>query len=151
LKNYDPQKVRPDTIYTDSDWYGALYYAVKPFAFEGMKYWILLGISYSDPGMTKKIIDIISFPGDEGIVFGKKWFDTGKSVNYRHILEYSNTATISLRFRPDNSIVFDHLVPVPRASADGRLEYGPDYSYDALIFKDGLWHLSVNVDARNQK
>jgi hypothetical protein len=151
VKQYDPKPVRPDTVYSESDWYGALYYDVKPFSYNGSRCWILLGINYSDPAMTKKIIEILHFSGADGLVFGKNWFDNGKTVNYRHILEYSNTATITLRFRSDNAIVFDHLVPVPRATADGRLEYGPDYSYDALTFKDGLWHLSVNVDARNQK
>ena len=101
--------------------------------------------------MTRKIIDVLSFTPEDKIIFGRKWFDSGRSVNYRHVLEYSSSAIISLRFRSDNSIVFDHLVPLPPSGNDDRLYNGPDYSYDAYILKNGLWNLSINVDARNKQ
>jgi hypothetical protein len=72
-------------------------------------------------------------------------------VNNRHVLEYSSGAVISVRFRPDNSIIFDHLVPLPPSPGDDRIYFGPDYSYDAFIFRNGLWNLTINVDARNNK
>jgi hypothetical protein len=148
---YDENPIRTDTIYTQVDWYGALYYDIKPFYSEKRKCWVLLGINYSDPLMTRKIIDVLSFTPEGKLVFGKKWFDSGKSVNFRHVLEYSSSAVISLRFRSDNSIVFDHLVPLTLSGNDDRLYYGPDYSYDAYIFKNGIWSLSINIDARNKR
>jgi hypothetical protein len=148
---YDNNPVRTDTVYSQSDWYGALYYEIKPFYSDKKPCWVLLGINYSDPLMTRKIIDVLSFTPEGELLFGKKWFDSGKSVNFRHVLEYSSSAIISLRFRSDNTIVFDHLVPLAPAVNDGRLYYGPDYSYDAYIFKNGLWSLTINIDARNSR
>jgi hypothetical protein len=148
---YEDKEISADTIYTQSDWYGALYYDIRPFKAENGKCWVVLGINYSNQLMTRKIIDVVSFTADDKLVFGKKWFDSGGSLSFRHILEYSASAVISLRFRPDNSIVFDHLVPLPPEVHDGRLYNGPDYSYDAFFFKDGLWSLSINVDARNRQ
>ena len=146
---YDEKQILADTVYSQSDWYGALYYDIRPFFADNRKCWILLGINYSDPMLTRKIIEVLSFTGENKIIFGRKWFDSGKSVNFRHILEYSASAIISLRFRSDNSIVFDHLVLLPPSGFDDRLYYGPDYSYDAYIYKNGFWNLSINIDARN--
>lgn len=148
---YNDDPIRTDTVYTQSDWYGALYYDIKPLYSEKRQCWVLLGINYSNPLMTRKIIDVVSFTPEGKLLFGRKWFDSGKSVNFRHVLEYSSSAVISLRFRSDNSIVFDHLVPLAPSANDDRLYNGPDYSYDAYIFKNGIWSLSVNIDARNRR
>jgi hypothetical protein len=148
---YDDNPIRTDTVYTQSDWYGALYYEIKPFYSEKRQCWILLGINYSNPLMTRKIIDVLSFSPEGTLLFGRKWFDSGKSVGFRHVLEYSSSAVISLRFSSDNAIVFDHLVPLAPTGNDDRLYYGPDYSFDAYIFKNGIWNLSINIDARNRR
>jgi hypothetical protein len=148
---YDNEQISSDTIYTQSDWYGALYYDIRPFVTAKEQSWVLLGINNSNPLTTRKIIDVLSFTPDKKIIFGKKWFDSGGKLNYRHVLEYSSSAIISLRFLSESSIVFDHLVPLPPSRNDDRLYYGPDYSYDAFIFRNGLWNLSINVDARNSK
>jgi hypothetical protein len=148
---YDDKQIASDTIYTASDWYGALYYDIRPFMAENRQCWVLLGINYSNPLMTRKIIDVLSFTPEGKIIFGRKWFDSGGSINFRHILEYSSSAMISLRFSSDSTIVFDHLVPLPPSGDDDRLYNGPDYSYDAYIFENGVWSLSINIDARNRK
>lgn len=147
--SYDDRQISKDTVYTQTDWYGALYYDIRPFADGNKRCWVLLGINYSNQLMTRKIIDVLSFTGDDKIIFGRKWFNSGNSVNYRHVLEYSSSAIVSLRFWTDSTIVFDHLVPLPPSGYDDRLYNGPDYSYDAYILQKGLWNLSINVDARN--
>ena len=149
IRGYDDKQISKDTIYTQADWYGALYYDIKPFVEGSGHAWVLLGINYCNQFMTRKIIDVLSFSDDDKIIFGMKLFDTGSSLNYRHILEYSASAIISLRFRSDSTIVFDHLVPLPPSGFDDRIYYGPDYSYDAYILRKGLWKLSINVEARN--
>jgi hypothetical protein len=148
-RKYEPGKIRSDTTYSPANWYGALYYDIRPVAFDGINSWILLGISYSDPSVIRKIIEVVTYSPDGRLIMGRKWFSDDKSVSCRHILEYSISATITLRFLEDNSIVFDHLVPIPQVNSEGKLEYGPDYSYDSFVFEEGLWKLSLNIDARN--
>jgi hypothetical protein len=148
-RKYEPGKIKTDTIYSPAGWYGALYYDVRPAPYNGINSWILLGISYSDPVAIKKIIEVVTYSPDGRLIMGRKWFSDEKAVRYRHILEYSTSASITLRFMDDNSIVFDHLVPIPKANAEGKLEYGPDYSYDSFVFEEGIWKLSLNIDARN--
>jgi len=149
--DYDDKQILTDTIYDESDWYGALYYDIKPFYAENRRSWVLLGINYSNPLITRKVIDVLSFTPEDKILFGRKWFDSGGAIKFRHVLEYSSSAAITLRFSSEGTIIFDHLVPLPPEVNDERIYYGPDYSYDAYTFDNGIWNLSINVDARNRQ
>lgn len=147
---YNEKPVRTDTTYSESDWYGALYYDLKPFIIDNNKCWVLLGIDYGNVNISRKIIEVLTFDRDGTIAFGKKWFDSGKDISFRAVFEYASNAMMSLRFRSDNSIVFDHLVPFSPSKKDDREFYGPDYSFDAYNYKDGMWKLLIDVDVRNE-
>ena len=148
---YHREPVRMDTIYSGNNWYGALYYDLRPVKKDNQVFWMLLGIDYGNPAVTRKIIDVLSFNPEGKVVFGKKWFETGKMTGFREVLEYGYTAVISLRFLTDKLIVFDHLVPVTPEYENNREFYGPDYSYDAYRFEKGAWKLKINIDVRNEK
>jgi hypothetical protein len=142
---------RIDTIYTDKDWYGALYYDLRPFRKDNKAYWVILGIDFGNPSITRKIIDVLSFPPDGGINFGMKLFSSGNGTKYREVLEYSSEAVISLKFLTDKSIIFDHLVPVSPAFKGNKEYYGPDFSYDAYNLEKGVWRFNSDIDIRNKK
>jgi hypothetical protein len=148
---YKREPVRKDTTYSGDNWYGALYYDLRPVKRGNQVFWMLLGIDYGNPAVTRKIIDVLSFDPEGKPVFGKKWFETGKMTGFREVLEYGYTAVISLRFLTDKLIVFDHLVPVSPEYENNREFYGPDYSYDAYRFEKGVWKLKINLDVRNEK
>jgi hypothetical protein len=148
---YKESPVKTDTIYTSDDWYGALYYDIRPYIINGKSCWVLLGIDYGNPLISRKIIDVLSFNQDDSILFGMKWFLSGEKLSFREVLEYGSSGMMTLRFASDRSIVFDHLVPFSASQKDDRQFYGPDYSYDAYTFGDGIWKLNVNVDARNKE
>lgn len=149
--DYHADPVRTDIEYNEDNWYGALYYDVRPVKAGDRTVYMLLGIDYGNPSVTRKVIDVLNFTPDGNITFGRKWFVSGNEVKYREVLEYSSTAIASLKFLSDKVIVFDHLVPFePRYS--GKKEfYGPDFSYDSYRFEKGLWRLTVNIDVRNRK
>jgi hypothetical protein len=148
---YTEKGIRIDTIYQKSDWYGALYYDVRPCKFKNEECWILLGLDYGNPLISRKIIDVLSFNDKGSPVFGKKWFEDEGKLVFRKVFEYSSTATMTVRFTSDNSIVFDHLVPIAPEMKDNHQYFGPDYSYDSIVFKDGLWRFFLNVDVRNKQ
>ncbi|NMC36910.1 MAG: hypothetical protein GYA41_01135 [Bacteroidales bacterium] len=149
--DYSADNIRTDTVYTAENWYGALYYDMRPVKKGKDTFWMLLGIDYGNPAITRKVIDVLSFTPDDNPVFGKNWFYDGTNVKYREVLEYSFTAVISMRFMSDKLIVFDHLVPISPVHANNREFYGPDFSYDAYRFEKGIWQLKINVDARNEE
>jgi hypothetical protein len=147
---YNENQVKIDTTYGRESWYGALYYDLKPFITDSTRCWVLLGIDYGNSEITRKIIEVLNFSPQDSIFFGRKWFTEGDEKSYRVVFEYASNAMMSLRYRNDNSIVFDHLAPFSPAMKDKRQYYGPDYSFDAYNFENGIWKLQLNVDVRNQ-
>jgi hypothetical protein len=148
--SYNEKPVRTDTTYSQSDWYGALYYDLKPCLINDKRCWVMLGLDYGNLFISKKIIEVLNFTPEDSIVFGRKWFASGEEMKYRAVFEYSSDAVMSLKFRSGNSIIFDHLVPFSPSRKDDHQFYGPDYSFDAYNFEDGFWKLAINVDERNQ-
>ncbi|MGE5418821.1 MAG: hypothetical protein ACM3UT_01485 [Chloroflexota bacterium] len=147
--DYNVNKIDTDTTLTASQWYGALYYAVRPVLSEGSRRWIVLGLDYGNPAVTRKIIDVLSFDDNDALLFGRKWFENPSGVRYRAVFEYASSGMMTLRFNSDSSIVFDHLVQIPSLTSNNKVYYGPDYSYDAYVFENGTWKFKLNVDARN--
>ncbi len=148
--SYNENPVRTDSTYNESNWYGALYYDLRPCIVENRHCWVLLGIDYGNYEISRKIIEVLSFSPEDSIVFGRKWFSSGNEIKYRDVFEYASNAMMSLRFKSENSIIFDHLVSFSSTHKDDHRYYGPDYSFDAYNFENGLWKLTLNVDARNQ-
>jgi hypothetical protein len=148
---YREEAVRTDTVYTSKDWYGALYYDIRLVKSEGKKYWMLLGLDYGNPLITRKIIDVLSFTPGDMPVFGMRWFDDGTEIKYREVFQYSSEGTMTLRFISDKSIIFDHLVPFSADRKNDRRYYGAEFSYDNYIYKNNIWKLKLNVDVRNKK
>jgi hypothetical protein len=146
---YNEDRIMTDTIYTELNWYGALYYDIKPCITDSKRCWVLLGIDYGNPSITRKVIEVLSFTPENSIIFGRKWFVSGDEIKFREVFEYSSDAIMSLRFKSDSSIVFDHLVPFSPSIKDDHRYFGPDYSFDAYNFENGMWRLIINVDARN--
>ena len=144
ISNPQTRKLNPDS------WYGQVYYKMIPCKKGGRKYYTLLGIHWIDKLKTQKIIDNISISGDK-IVFGNPFIKVKKFFN-RMLFTYSAQVVMALRYDAiKNSITYDHLQPSD-PNLDGQYEfYGPDGSYDELIFKSGFWILKNDVDARNPK
>lgn len=131
---YSDDPIRKNIDYNQSTWYGALYYDIRPFKYRGNICWILLGIDYGNPLVTRKIIDVLNFSEDGSLLFGMKWFKSGDQISSREVFEYSSDGTMSLRFNSRNSIVFDHLVPINPLQKGDRKYYGSDYSFDAFVY-----------------
>ena len=148
--NYREGSVRTDTVYSSSDWYGALYYDLRPFTVSGKLQYILLGIDYGNSFVSRKIIDVLSFSSDGNILFGLNCLTDGKTVVHRVVFEYAATAVMSLRFEAGNMIVFDHLSPFSPELKGNRQFYGPDFSFDSYIFEKDLWMLKTDIDIKNK-
>lgn len=149
--HYRTDSILTDTTYTPASWYGALYYDVRKTG-DNDDSWIILGIDYGNPGITRKVIDIVTFGEDAGPVFGKKVFSKGTGdLRYRAVFGYSTGAVMSLRFLEGNSVVFDHLVSFSPAGSNNPEYFAPDYSYDAYLREDGIWKLKLDIDVRNSE
>ena len=114
-----------------------------------MRY-LILGIDYGNSFISRKIIDVLSFGGDNNILFGLKCFTDGKIVVNRVVFEYASTAVMSLKFESDGIVVFDHLSPFSPELKGNRQFYGPDFSFDSYNFENDLWRLKTDIDIKNK-
>lgn len=142
---------RTDKTYTAKEWYGALYYGIQPFRSDKEIYYIVLGLDYGSLSLTRKIIDVINFTDEGGIIFGKKCFFRDNETKQREVLEYSAEGIVTLRFHNKKTIIFDHLVPISRGQQNNPENYGAEFSFDAYILKKGLWRFVKNVDVKNKQ
>lgn len=127
-------------------WYGMLYYALRPFETrDGPKY-LLFGYDAYTFFQKRKVIDVLSFGKDGKPVFGAPVFypesDTTKRKvdgEYRLLFEYLSGAGVRVNWDEQYQMVlFDHLIPMPNPYGPG-MAYVPDGSYDGLKFEKGRW------------
>jgi hypothetical protein len=134
-----------------ANWYGALYYQMIPCKRHGKMYYILLGKRWIDWRKSQKVIDVVYIAGDK-INFGFPMFKIDKKTQNRVLLTYNADVSMSLRYdERDRKITYDHLMPSD-PKLEGQYEfYGPDGSYDVLIFQSGNWIVIPAADVRNKK
>lgn len=140
------KKLKPD------EWYGALYYHVIPVEKGRSSLYTLLGFA---PGqeVNQKIIDVVEIDRRGKPVFGARIFRvenfmdrTFKRAPYRLILSYGGDVSASVRWNEDKEmIIMDHLAPPDNKLKGVYRMYGPDMSYDGLVWEDGWWNLEKEV------
>lgn len=134
------------------DWYGAIYYKAIPVKKGNDRLYTLLGFA---PGseINQKIIDVVEIDRRGRPRFGARIFKvdefmdrTLRKAPMRLILSYNADYAASVRWNEDEEmIVMDHLAP-PDAKLKGVYQmYGPDMTYDGLVWDDGWWNLTKEV------
>jgi hypothetical protein len=135
---------------SDTNWFGALYYEIIETRHEGNTYYTLLGFDFNNFLTSKKVVELLYFRNDSIPVFGKPVFNYQNRLLNRIIFEYSSKVSMSLKYNKDlKMIIFDHLSPSKPSYKDHFMFYGPDFSYNGLEFKDGIWNEIHDVDVRN--
>jgi hypothetical protein len=141
----DPEKqaLPPD------QWFGMLVYAIIETKGENGNYYTLLGLDNENLFLSRKIVDVLYFQNDDIPVFGKPIFHYQSKMLNRVLFEYSAKVKMGLKWNPKlKMIVFDHLAPSNSQYTGNHAYYGPDLSFDAFKFENGIWELVEKVDAR---
>ncbi len=143
----------PDAASLNSEnWFGALYYQLIEVKDKGKKYYTLLGWDGNNISTTKKIIEVLSFSATGKPEFGASIFRLEEGRVKRVIFEFAKQAQMSLRYdEKSKMIVFDHLSPSDAKLKGEKKYYGPDFSYDGLLFKKGKWLYVPDIDIRNPR
>ncbi|MDP4266897.1 MAG: hypothetical protein Q8880_05640, partial [Bacteroidota bacterium] len=146
----------PEKQFLDNNrWYGCLYYKIIMQKYKSNTYYTLLGWDGNNNLSNKKIIDIVNFNVSSRPSFGAAIFQSEKDdkiLYNRVIFEFAKNVIMKLNYEDNiNKIVFDHLSPV-ESYMEGQYQfYGPDLSYDAYYFKNGIWKYEKNIDIKNDK
>lgn len=137
---------RPKKLASTDNWPGALYYDIIPRKYKGKVFYTLLGFDFNNLLSNRKVIEVISIDEFEKVVFEPNMFLREGKVYNRLIFEYNERAQMMLNYNEKEAqIEFDHLSPM-RPSLENQYQfYGPDLSYDALIFEDGIWKYQSDI------
>jgi len=133
-----------DSIRTNRNWIGAIYYRIIQKEYKGKKYYTLLGFDDFSVSSNKKWMDVLTFENGEA-VFGGPYFSfindsTGKkTVRQRFNIEYKKEAKTFFNYDPENDmIVYDHLVS--ESDEPKRKEtLIPDGDYEGFKWANGEW------------
>ena len=126
-----------------TNWYGALYYRIMPFKYDGKQMYLLFGYNAHSFFARRKLLDVLYFENDKPR-FGYKVIEMkdGRGVKRtvsRFILEYSASVAVTLNYSEiDKMILYDHLVGGSPIEGGGTLNI-PDGSYCGLRLEKGKW------------
>ena len=140
-------------IFSEKDWYGALYYNIIPSKASGKKKrkraYMLLGWDGQDQYSSLKVIDVLSIT-KRGLKFGADIFDYPyESKIKRFIIKYKADASVSMNYdKQKKRIVFNHLVPM-QPDLEGLYEfYIPVLEFDAFQWKRRKWEFVEDVELK---
>ncbi len=134
-----------DSVRTNTNWIGAIYYGMIMKTFNNKRYYTLLGYDDNNFTTTKKWLEVLTFDEQNNPRFGGRYFvfpaDTIKPPpnSYRFCLEYKKDARARLNYDPElDVIVFDHLVSEAK-DPSRKATLIPDGDQEGFRWKDGKW------------
>jgi len=132
-----------------SNWIGAIYYGVRKTS---KKSWLLLGLDMHNQESRFKIAEPFSFNAKGFPNFGAPIIKHEGKTYYRLMLQYKAVAQVRLNWDESlKMIVYDNLTPINTSAKFTPSFYVPDGSYNGLKLKGKVWHIILDVDARNPK
>jgi len=129
-----------------SNWYGALYYNIKPFKQDGQTCYLLFGFDAFSFFNRRKVLDVLYFDDKGRARFGKNVIEMKdykgrlRQVK-RMLLEYSATVSVTLNYKEsEDLVIYDHLI-YGTPFKDQRPTNLPDGSYCGLKYNasTGMW------------
>jgi hypothetical protein len=132
-------------------WPGAIYYDVLLTTHRKSPTYTLLGWDGGDALVTRKMVEPISVRRGR-VRFGHRIIIGEEGLVNRLVLEYADDAVVTVRYEEQRDrIVLDHLSPTAPHLKGSTAFYGPDMTYDALVWSKGNWILKPNVDVADPK
>jgi hypothetical protein len=137
-----------DSVRTNKNWIGAIYYKIIQKSYNGQKYYTLLGFDDYNIGSNRKWMEVLTFNDKGEPQFGGPFIsfkeDTAKKKDIsRFNIEYKKEAATTFNYNPElDMIIFDHLIS-ETDEPERKETYIPDGDFEGFKWKDGQW---VHVD-----
>ncbi|MGN6617029.1 MAG: hypothetical protein ACTHJ5_07615 [Ilyomonas sp.] len=134
-----------DSVRSNLNWIGAIYYAIIQKSFKNKNYYTLLGYDDNNFSSTRKWIDVLTFDANGNPQFGGTYFnyaeDSLKPAQpaYRFLLEYKKDARARMNYdREMDMIIFDHLISESNHQSE-KYTLIPDGDYEGFRWQNGKW------------
>ncbi|MGI8952928.1 MAG: hypothetical protein ACR2FN_15255 [Chitinophagaceae bacterium] len=140
-----------DSVRSNLNWIGAIYYAIIMKNYKGKNYYTLLGYDDNDFESTKKWIEVLTFDNSGNPQFGGRYFDYPEDSlkpaqpAFRFCLEYKKDARARMNYDSDmDMIIFDHLISENNHQSE-KFTLIPDGDYEGFKWVNGKWQLVSKV------
>jgi len=133
-----------DSVRTNKNWVGAVYYNIIKTQFKGKNFYTLFGLDYYSVESTKKWIEVMSFNEKNEPVFGGPFFGFDKDTipkppRYRYSIEYKKDAATLVNFIEDEKMILvDHLIS-ETDEPENKWTLVPDGDYEGFKWENGKW------------
>lgn len=139
-----------DSVRSNDQWIGAVYYNIVQKTFNNKNYYTLIGYDENDARSTKKWIEVLTFDQNNKPVFGGRYFsypnDDIKPPQpaFRFCLEFKKEANSKMNYDKDlDMITFAHLISESgeNSAKHTLIPYG---SFEGFRWMNGRWvHIPV--------
>ena len=141
----DYTSVPVDSVRSNLNWIGAIYYKIIVKEYKGKKYYTLFGYDDNDFASTRKWLEVLTFDANGQPVFGGNYFDYKNDELKptqpvtRFLLEYEKDARARMVYDPDmDMIIFDHLISESN-EPQKKFTLIPDGDYEGFKWQNGKW------------
>ncbi|HTN44923.1 MAG TPA: hypothetical protein VL098_01160 [Flavipsychrobacter sp.] len=133
-----------DSILTNTNWYGAIYYEIITKEVNGKKIYSMIGKNAASITSNIKLIDPMQLT-DKGAVFGAAIFNkAGKKIN-RFVLEYRKDVNVSMKWDNEyHAITFDRLISQMN-DPNRKNTFVPTGQYDGFRWENEKWTLVEDI------
>lgn len=146
-----------DSMRTNQQWIGAVYYNIIQKSFNNKNYYTLLGYDENDARSTKKWMDVLTFDEDNRPVFGSRFsYPTEENKPpqsaYRFSLEFKKGANAKLNYDPELDMITFAKLTSEIGDPTSHYTYIPTGSFEGFKWVNGKWvYVPVvrEVDPRN--
>ena len=146
-----------DSVRNRQNWIGAIYYRIIEKAWQGKKYYTLLGFDDYSESSNKKWMEVLTFNDQGEPRFGGPFFSfqedsVRKPTQYRFNIEYKKEAGTRFNYDPSlDLVVFDELIS-ENNQPQKKDTYVPDGEFEAFQWKNGKWvHMQKGVFTAKMK
>jgi hypothetical protein len=141
-----------DSVRSNSNWIGAVYYNMVKTEYNGKNYYTLFGFDNNSIMSSKKWVEVLTFNNKNEPLFGGPYFtyendSVRQKPRYRLSLEYKKDARILMNYIPDLDVILvDHLISETN-EPDNKWTYVPDGDNEAFKWENGKWvHINKAFD-----
>ncbi len=147
-----------DSVRTNQQWIGAVYYNIIQKTFNNKNYYTLIGYDENDARSTKKWMEVLTFDEQSRPIFGGRYFNYPNDdikppqPAFRFCLEFKKEANAKLNYDQDlDMITFAHLTS-ENGDPSSKHTLVPMGNYEGFKWINGKWqHTAVvrEVDPRS--
>jgi len=134
-----------DSVRTNQQWIGAVYYNIVEKTFNNKNYYTLLGYDENDARSTKKWAEVVTFDENNRPIFGGRYFnypnDDTKPPQpaYRFCIEFKKEANAKLNYDPELDMITFSKLTSETGEPTSFHTLIPTGSYEGFKWVSGKW------------